>query len=329
MSQAVSLLLFFYALITHIPMQRIIRDFHNLPSSPPGCVATIGNFDGVHLGHQAVLSQLAMKGDTLGLPAVVITFEPQPFEFFNPDKAPARLSRFREKIEMLRSYSIQQLCVLKFNQKLAQMTAQDFIQRLIVDGLNVKYLVVGDDFRFGKDRQGDFAMLQLAGKEFGFQVVNMHTFAVDQIRVSSTRIRQALNAGNLMLAEKLLGRSYRMSGKVAHGDKRGRTMGFPTANIHLHRRNVPLAGVYAVQLFGIEGEPVQGVANIGTRPTISGEKALLEVHLFDFKREIYGEHVQVHFLRKLRDEQKFSDLAALIRQIEHDCQEAKSYFSGS
>ena len=309
-------------------MRRIIRGLHNLPTASQGCVATIGNFDGVHLGHQSVLTQLAMKGDTLGLPAVVITFEPQANEFFSPENAPARLSRFREKVEALRAYSIQQLCVLRFNQKLAQMTAQDFIQRLLVDGLNVRYLVVGDDFRFGKDRQGDFALLQQAGQQFGFQVVNMHTFAVDHIRVSSTRIREALKVGDLMLAEKLLGRPYRMSGRVAHGDKRGRTMGFPTANIHLHRCKVPLSGVYAVQLFGIDGEPIKGVANVGVRPTIAGDKkALLEVHLFDFDRDIYGEHVQVHFLHKLRNEQKFSDLTMLISQIKQDCSEAQKYFS--
>jgi len=307
-------------------MQKIIRGLHNLSLSATDCVATIGNFDGVHLGHQAVLNQLAMKGDTLGLPAVVITFEPQPNEFFSPDKAPARLSRFREKVEALRCYSIQQLCVLRFNRKLAEMTAQDFIQRLIVDGLNVRYLVVGDDFKFGKDRQGDFAMLQQAGKQHGFQVVNMHTFAIDQMRVSSTQIREALREGDLILAEKLLGRPYRMSGRVAHGDKRGRTMGFPTANIHLHRRKVPLSGVYAVQLFGVDGEPIQGVANVGVRPTVRAKKALLEVHLFNFNQDIYGEHVQVHFLHKLRDEQKFADLNALMKQIEQDCEQARLYF---
>lgn len=310
-------------------MQKITRGFYNLSTNPEGCVATIGNFDGVHLGHQAVLNQLAMKGDVLGLPAIAITFEQQASEFFLPDKAPARLSRFREKVEALRSYSIQQLCVLRFNKKLAQMTATDFIQQLIVDGLNVKYLVVGDDFKFGKNRQGDFAMLQQAGQKYGFQVVNMHTFAVDNIRVSSTRIRQALEAGDLMLAEKLLGRPYRMSGRIAHGDKRGRTMGFPTANIHLHRKKVPLSGVYAVQLFGVEGEPVKGVANVGIRPTIGGNKALLEVHLFDFDQDIYGKHVQVHFLHKLRDEQKFADLDALITQIRLDSEQAKGYFSNS
>lgn len=309
-------------------MKKIIRGLHNLPSQPTGCVATIGNFDGIHLGHQAVLNQLAMKGDTMGLPAVVITFEPQPNEFFARDKAPARLCRFREKVEALRSYSIEQLCVLRFDKHLADMSADDFIKKLLVDGLNVRYLVVGDDFKFGQGRQGDFALLQQAGKQYGFQVVNMHTFAIEQKRVSSTRIRHALASGDLLLAEQLLGRPFRLSGRVSHGDKRGRTMGFPTANIHLHRHKVPLSGVYAIQLFGIEGEPIQGVANVGIRPTIVGdEKALLEVHLFDFNGDIYGEHVQVHFLHKLRDEQKFDGLDQLIKQIQLDSQQARVYFS--
>ncbi len=307
-------------------MQKIIRGLYNLPSANTGCVATIGNFDGVHLGHQAVLSQLAMKGDMLNLPAVVITFEPQPNEFFAPDKAPARLSRFREKVEALRCYSIDEICVLRFNEKLARMSAQSFIEQLLIDGLNVRYLVVGDDFKFGKDRQGDFELLQQAGAQYGFQVVNMHTFSIKQKRVSSTRIRQALKTGDLVLAEQLLGRPYKMSGRVAHGQKLGRTLGFPTANIHLHRQKVPLSGVYAIQVFGIEGEPVNGVANVGVRPTVGESKALLEVHLFDFNRDIYGEHVQVNFLHKLRDEQKFNGLDALVKQIELDCERAKAYF---
>lgn len=308
-------------------MPKIIRGLSNLPEPQCACVATIGNFDGVHLGHQAVLTQLAMKADMLSLPAVVISFEPQPYEYFVPQKAPARLTRFREKVEALRAYSIQKLCVLRFNQQLAAMTANEFIEKLLVTGLRVKYLVVGDDFRFGHDRQGDFALLQQAGQQYGFQVVNMHTFAIDQQRVSSTRIREALRQGDLMQAEKLLGRPYRMSGRVAHGDKRGRQLGFPTANIHLHRAKVPLSGVYAVQLFGIEEEPVNGVANIGIRPTIGGGKALLEVHLLNFNREIYGEHVQVHFLQKIREETQFSDLAALTTQIHKDSEAARLFFA--
>jgi len=309
-------------------MKKIIRGFHNLPAKPTGCVATIGNFDGIHLGHQAVLSQLALKGDLLGLPAIVITFEPQPNEFFAPDKAPARLSRFREKVEAFRSYSIQQLCVLRFNKKLAQMSANEFIEQLLVQGLNVSYLVVGDDFKFGQNRQGDFALLQQAGLKYGFQVVNMHTFAIEHHRVSSTRIRQALEIGDLMLAQTLLGHPYKMSGRVAHGHKRGRKLGFPTANIHLHRCKVPLSGVYAVQLFGIDGEPYQGVANVGVRPTVEGgKKALLEVHLFDFNEDIYGHYVQVYFLHKIRDEKKFDGLAELAKQIGLDSDVAKSYFN--
>ena len=307
-------------------MKKIIRGFHNLSPSSEGCVATIGNFDGVHLGHQAVLSQLALKGDMLGLPATVITFEPQPTEFFLPAKAPPRLSRFREKVEALRSYSIEQLCVLRFNEVLAGMSANDFIQKLLVKGLNVRYLVVGDDFKFGKDRKGDFALLKKMGEEHNFQVVNMHTFAIAETRVSSTRIRQALTAGDLMLAQTLLGHPYKMSGRVAHGDKRGRTLGYPTANIHLHRAKVPLTGVYAVRLYGLEDEPMEGIANVGVRPTIGEGNTLLEVHLFDFNKDIYGENVQVYFLHKVRDEKKFDGLPALVAQIERDCQSARNYF---
>ena len=307
-------------------MKKIIRGFHNLSPSALGCVATIGNFDGVHLGHQAVLSQLALKGDMLGLPATVITFEPQPTEFFLPEKAPPRLSRFREKVEALRSYSIEQLCVLRFDKVLAEMSANDFIQKLLVEGLNVRYLVVGDDFKFGKDRKGDFALLKKMGDEHDFQVVNMHTFAIAETRVSSTRIRQALTAGDLMLAQTLLGHPYKMSGRVAHGDKRGRTLGYPTANIHLHRGKVPLTGVYAIRLYGLEDEPIEGIANVGVRPTIGEGNTLLEVHLFDFNKDIYGENVQVYFLHKVRDEKKFDGLPALVAQIERDCQSAKRYF---
>jgi len=308
-------------------MKKIIRGLYNLPINPPACVATIGNFDGIHLGHQAVLNQLAMKGEMLSLPSIVISFEPQAHEFFSSDTAPARLSRFREKVETLSCYSVQQLCVLRFNAKLATMEAEDFIHTLLVTGLNVKYLVVGDDFKFGRDRLGGFAMLEAAGDQYGFQVVNMMTFSVDKQRVSSTRIRKALEAGDINHAEQLLGRPYRMSGRVAHGEKRGRTMGFPTANIHLHRCNVPLKGVFAIQLFGVAGEPFKGVANVGVRPTVSTDKALLEVHLFDFNRDIYGEHVQVHFVHKIRDEKEFENLASLVEQIEKDCAQAKQYFS--
>jgi riboflavin kinase/FMN adenylyltransferase len=215
---------------------------------------------------------------------------------------------------------------LRFDARLAALEPDEFIQCVLIDGLGVRYLVVGDDFRFGKARKGDFASLQRAGERNGFEVVNMHTFLVDGERVSSTRVRYALAQGDLATAERLLGRSYRMSGRVAHGDKRGRTIGFPTANIHLHRRASPLQGVFAVEMFGLEGEPVPGVANIGNRPTVGGTKTLLEVHLFDFDRDIYGCHVQVSFVHKLRSEMRFESFDALKQQIELDVQRAREFF---
>ena len=306
---------------------QIIRNIQNLKPSHHGCVATIGNFDGVHLGHQAVLGQLAEKADELCLPLTVVTFEPQPQEVFRPEKAPPRLTRFREKVQALRRYAVDRVLVLKFNKGFSQQSPDDFIQNLLVNGLGVKYLVIGDDFRFGKDRAGDFEMLQAAGVKHGFEVVNMHTFALDEERVSSTRVRSALGEGDLNEAEKLLGRIYRMSGRVAHGDKKGRTIGFPTANIHLHRINTPLRGVFAVELFGLEGEPLPGVANLGTRPTVGGMRTLLEVHLFDFEGDIYGKHVHVEFLRKLRDERRFDSFDELKAQILRDTEQARNFFA--
>lgn len=306
----------------------IIRGLHNLRPGHQGCVATIGNFDGVHLGHQAVLGQLAEKADALGLPLMVVTFEPQPEEFFRPEKSPPRLTRFREKVQALRRYAVDRVLPLRFDATFSRQSPDAFIQRLLVDGLGIRYLVVGDDFRFGKNREGDFTRLQVAGEEHGFEVVNMHTFMLDGERVSSTRVRAALGEGDLNEAEKLLGRIYRMSGRVAHGDKRGRTIGFPTANIYLHRKATPLRGVYVVELYGIAGEPLAGVANLGTRPTVDGMRTLLEVHLFDFDQDIYGAHVHVDFLHKLRDEHRFESFEALKAQILRDAAQARDYFSG-
>ncbi len=305
----------------------LIRGLHNLRPEHHGCVATIGNFDGVHLGHQAVLGQLADKAAQLGLPTVVITFEPQPQEFFSHGDIPPRLTRFREKLKALRRYSVERVLCLPFNRALAEMEAEDFIRRVLVEGLGVRYLVVGDDFRFGKERRGDFAMLQRAGAKHGFEVVTMHTFEIGGSRVSSTRIREALHAGDLALAEQLLGRPYRMCGRVAHGNKLGRTIGFPTANIFLHRKETPVDGVFAVEMFGIEGEPVPGVANVGTRPTVDGTRSLLEVHLFDFAADIYGEYVFVDFLHRIREERRFESFDALKAQILLDAESARNYFS--
>ena len=304
----------------------LIRGLHNLADKHHGCVLTIGNFDGVHLGHQAVLGRLAEKAAALGLPSVVMIFEPQPQEFFSPQKAPARLNRLREKLLSLTRYAVDRVVCVNFDRQFAKLDAQQFID-LLVHKLGVRYLVVGDDFRFGYQRQGDFAMLQQAGQEHGFDVVNMHTFNVEHGRVSSTRLRECLQQGALQQAEKLLGRPYRICGRVAHGDKRGRQLGFPTANVHLHRISVPIQGVFAVEVFGLTGEPVSGVANIGTRPTVEGTRSILEVHLLDFSQEIYGSYIQVDFLHKLRQEQRFASLDALMAQITQDVEQAKAFFS--
>jgi len=303
----------------------LIRGLHNLRPYHRGCVATIGNFDGVHLGHQAVLGQLAERAAELNLPAVVITFEPHPREFFARGEVPPRLTRFREKMQALRRFSVARVVCLRFDQALADMPAAEFIRSLLVEGLAVRYLVVGDDFRFGKGRQGDFAMLQETGIAQGFQVAAMHTFNVDGTRVSSTAIRDALARDDLAAAEKLLGRPYRMCGRVVHGDERGRGIGFPTANIHLHRKSSPVSGVYAVEMFGLDEEPLAGVANVGTRPTVGGAESRLEVHLLDFDQDIYGRYVHVDFLHKLRPEQRFDSLEELVAQIRKDAEAARAF----
>ncbi len=311
----------------------LIRGLHNLRPRHRGCVATIGNFDGVHLGHQAVLGQLAEKADVFGVPAVVITFEPQPQEYFSHGEAreqlPPRLTRFREKMRALRRFSVDRVLALNFNRALAELSAEQFVQQVLLDGLDIRYLVVGDDFRFGKGRGGDFAMLQRVGAEHGFEVVNMHTFSQGGGRVSSTRIREALQRGELSEAEQMLGRPYRMCGRVAHGNKLGRTIGFPTANIFLHRKKTPVDGVFAVEMFGIDGEPVAGVANVGTRPTVdeTGTRSLLEVHLFDFDDDIYGQYVHVDFLHRIREERRFDSFDALKAQILKDADEARAFFA--
>ena len=305
----------------------LIRGLHNLRPKHRGCVATIGNFDGVHLGHQSVLGQLAETGAAMGLPSTVIPFEPQPREYFHPESSPPRLTRLREKLQALSRFSVDRVLCIQFNRALAALSAQQFIELVLLQGLDIRYLVIGDDFRFGSGREGNFDMLQQAGIRHDFEVANMHSFCIDGSRVSSTRIREALQAGDLNEAEKLLGRPYRMSGRVAHGDKRGRTIGFPTANIHLHRKATPVEGVFAVEMFGVQGEPAAGVANVGTRPTVDGTRSLLEVHLFDFEQDIYGAHIHVDFLHKLRNEERFDSFDELMRQIQQDAADARAWFA--
>jgi len=305
---------------------RVIRGLHNLRPGHRGCVATIGNFDGVHLGHRAVFHRLLAKGRELGLPGTVITFEPQAMEYFAPDSAPARLTRLREKLAALADCGIEQVMLLEFGPKLARMGAHDFVRELLVDGLGARHLLVGDDFRFGRGRKGDYRLLETMGDEHGFAVEDLHTITHGDERVSSTRIREALARGELELARHLLGRRYRICGRVGHGDKRGRTIGFPTANINLHRRVSPLRGVYAVMVDGIAERPWPGVANIGVRPTVGGGlRYLLEVHLFDFDRDIYGCHAEIEPRLKLRDEKKFDSFDELKSQIQRDAAAAREY----
>jgi riboflavin kinase / FMN adenylyltransferase len=308
---------------------RVIRGLVHLEPLEQGCVLTIGNFDGLHLGHQAVINKLALKGQALGLPVVVMIFEPQPLEYFLAANAPSRLTRLREKVIQFNQLPIDELLVLRFNREFADYDAEKFIEQVLVQTLNVKYLVIGDDFHFGKARRGNFAMLREKGKQFGFQVENTQSYQQQNLRVSSTLIRDALGESNLALAEQLLGRSYSICGRVAHGHKVGRTLGFPTANLQLFRKNTPISGVFAVTMTGLGAREWQGVANLGTRPTISGgDKVVLETHLFDFNEEIYGRYVEVHFKHKIRDEIGFASLFELKQQIELDVAAAKRFFSG-
>ena len=305
----------------------LIRGLHNLHDRHRACALTIGNFDGVHLGHQAILKRLVEKARQLDIDACIMSFEPLPQEYFNSATAPARLTRLREKWCALEETGIDQFLCIKFNHWLAELTAEEFIKHILVDELHVKYLVIGDDFRFGKGRVGDFEMLKAAGNKYNFEVVNSHSHCLDGQRISSTIIRRALSDNQLDYAAKMLGRTYRICGRVAHGDKRGRTIGFPTANIKLHRHATPLSGVYAVRMTGIGDQPVNGVANIGKRPTVDGHNLQLEVHLFDFENSIYGEQVCVEFLHKLRDEHRFESFEALKNQIIKDSEQAKDYFA--
>lgn len=302
---------------------RLIRGLHNLRAEHHGCVATIGNFDGVHLGHQAVFAELRKVGDALGLPATVITFEPQPLEYFQPEKAPSRLTRLREKLTVIKDAGIDYVLVLPFGRRLATMGAEAFIDEILVKGLGIQHLYVGDDFRFGRARCGDVGLLHEAGRDLGFHVDDLQTVTAGGERISSTRIRKLLVRGDLQAASKLLGRSYTICGRVSHGDKRGRTIGFPTLNIQLHRPASPLRGVYAVTVHGVDDKGLPGVANIGNRPTVEGDpRFLLEVHLFDFDRSIYGAHVGVEFVSRIRDEMKFDSFDALREQISVDTQQA-------
>jgi len=305
---------------------KFIRGIYNLKEQHRGCVLTIGNFDGVHRGHQALMAELIAEGRKRNLPVVVMLFEPQPLELFAGDKAPARLTRLREKLKYLALAGVDAVVCVRFDRRFAAHSAQSFISELLVDKLNVKFLAVGDDFRFGAGRQGDFLLLQKAGAEYGFEVISTQTYCDGGKRISSTAVRQALAQDDFAQARQLLGHPFSISGRVVHGDALGRTIGFPTANLPLRRTVTPVKGVFAVEVLGLGEQPIPGVANIGTRPTVKGLRQQLEVHLLDTHMNLYGRHIEVVLKQKIRDEQRFASLDALKEQIAKDVVTARQFF---
>ena len=305
---------------------QLIRGLQSLTEQAHGCVATIGKFDGIHCGHQQILDAVIAKATAMNVPSVVILFEPDPQEYFLGDKAPARLTRFREKWAELEQLGIDKVLCLRFNLKLAQMPAEDFVNDILIRRLKVCHLIVGDDFRFGASRQGDFTLLQQMGEQY-FSVQSTASIMQGSERISSTLIRQKLADNQLDDVRLLLGRNFTISGRVTHGDKVGRTLGFPTLNIPLKRKVSPVKGVYLVRVSGVSDTPRYGVANVGVRPTLDKLVSRLEVHVLDFEQQCYGAHVTVAFLHKLREEQKFASLDELKQQIAQDIQQAKHLIS--
>ncbi|MAO12698.1 MULTISPECIES: bifunctional riboflavin kinase/FAD synthetase [Marinobacter] len=315
---------------------RLIRGLTNLKrlsgqaDSPlaDGCVATIGNFDGVHLGHKTIIDQVKQKAAELDVPAVVMIFEPQPREFFQGADAPPRLMPFRQKFEALLAEGVDVVLCIRFDERFRSYSAMGFVEDVLIQGLAVRHLVVGDDFRFGCDRTGDFRLLEQVGQEHDFTVENTRTVTVDGERVSSTRVRNALNVNGLEEAERLLGHPYRIHGRIVYGRQLGRQIGAPTANILLHKMPA-LRGVYVVRARLETGEWRDGVANIGLRPTVDGKRPSLEVHLFDFAGTLYGQHLEVVFRHGLRDEVKFDSVDELRQQIARDFEHARAWLANN
>ncbi|WP_178863725.1 bifunctional riboflavin kinase/FAD synthetase [Thiomicrorhabdus cannonii] len=309
---------------------QLIRGLHNLEpfkaALQNGCVLTIGNFDGVHLGHRQVLQEVIRQAQAKALPSVVMLFEPLPTEFFNPAAAPVRLMNLREKLQAFAQTHIDYVVCIRFDAAFAALTAEEFVERILCRSLRVKHLVVGDDFHFGAKRQGNYAFLQQQGALKGFSVSERPTFAVEDSRVSSTRIREALAKPDLAEAESLLGHAFTFSGRVIHGQKLGRKLGFRTLNLNPKRLQMPVSGVFAVTVDGLADRPWPGVANIGVRPTVNGHRPSIEVHLFDWSEEVYGRHVDVSLRHFIRAEMKFDGLEALKAQIAEDAAEARAYF---
>jgi len=289
---------------------------------------TIGNFDGVHFGHQAMIARLvaaARAGKGGKRMASVLTFEPHPRELFAPAAAPTRLTSLREKLELLRAYGVEHVHVQRFSRAFASLSPEDFVRRILVDALGVRWLLVGDDFRFGARRAGDIAMLERAAREHGFEVEVMPSVNRDEVRVSSSAVRDALARGDLAHARTLLGRPYSISGRVVHGDKLGRELGFATANVQLKHNRPPLAGIFAVRVHGAAERERHGVASLGVRPTVKADgRPTLEVHLFEYSGDLYRRHLRVDFIQKIRDEEAYPDLETLKAQIARDCDAARA-----
>ena len=307
----------------------LIRDLHNLRPRHQGCVTTIGAFDGVHHGHQAVLQQLIDKGRELNLPTTVVVFEPLPREYFAPLQAPARLMSFHEKFQAFKALGIDRVLRIRFTPSFQDMGAKEFIHQVFVQGLGARYIIVGDDLRFGRNRGGDFDLLKSEGLIHGFDVVATSTLKIRDDRVSSTRIRKALEESDFELAEMLLGKPYSISGRVIVGQQLGRQLDAPTANIALRRLRAPMSGVYAVEV-EMGQRTFLGVANVGSRPTVDDSlKAILEVHLLDFNEDIYGKKIKVIFRKKIRAEQKFDSIEQLKEQIHKDIDTGRQYLSAT
>lgn len=301
----------------------LIRGKHNLRPGHRGSAVTIGNFDGLHLGHRAVLAGLTEAARERGVPSVVMSFEPTAREYFMGHAAPPRLMRFREKFQALEAAGIDRLFCARFDAAMATLSPEDFIRDYLVEGLGTRYLVIGDDFRFGRDRAGDFDTLRSAGEVHGFEVADTPTRTIDGLRVSSTAVRAALAAGDLDQAKRLLGRHFGMSGRVVEGHRRGRSLGFPTANLRPGRRVLPVTGVFAVLVRGLADAPWPAMANLGIRPTVGGSEPLLEVHLFGFSGDLYGRRIMVDFVARLRDERRFDNLDELAAQLKRDAEQAR------
>ncbi len=305
-----------------------MRVFRGIPARADVPIAlTIGNFDGVHLGHRAMIARLGDIGRRHGMPVAVMTFEPQPQEFFAPDQAPARLTSLHEKLEIMRDCGVDRVYVCRFDYPFAQLSTDEFVLRVLRDALAVRWLLVGDDFRFGARRSGDFTLLKALAARTGFEVEAVNSIAVAGERVSSTAIRARLELGDLPGAQQLLGRPYAISGRVVGGDKLGSKIGYPTANLQLKRLKAPLSGIFVVEASGLAAQPLPGVASLGVRPTVKERgHPTLEVHLFDFNASIYGRRISVRFLKRLRDEQKFSSVDALVAQMDLDAAAAREHF---